>query len=236
MKVMTFNIQHCYEYNRKRINIPVFYKTIGRLDVDICGLNEVRGKGRLFGYTDQTNAIGNGLNFNRYFAEAIKVKGTSPYGNALVTRYDIISSETVKIPDPADRNDNGCFESRCVLKTVLNCEGKSVCILVCHMGLEKSERVNAVQTICKIIDETDLPLILMGDFNTTPDNDVLKPVYERLIDTDELALNKGTATYPSFNPEAKIDYIFYRGLKCTKVETHCEVVSDHLPIIAEFDV
>lgn len=236
VKVMTFNIQHCYEYKKKRINIPVFYKTIKSLDVDICGLNEVRGKGRLFGYTDQTNAIGDGLGFNRYFAEAIKVKGTSPYGNALVTRYNIVSSETVKIPDPDDKNDNGCFESRCVLKTVLDCGGKSLCVLVCHMGLEKSERVNAVDTICKIIDETDLPIILMGDFNTTPDNDVIKPIYERLKDTDEMAIIKGCPTYASYKPEDKIDYIFYRGIKCLSVNTYCEVVSDHFPIIAEFDI
>ncbi len=235
MKVMTFNIQHCLEYKKNKINIPLFYETIGNLGVDIYGLNEVRGKGRLFGYTDQTNAIGDGLGYNRYFAEAIKVKGTSPYGNALVTKYDIVSAETVKIPDPEDKNDDGGFESRCVLKAILNVEGKNICMLVCHMGLEPSERVSAVETICKIIDETDLPLILMGDFNTTPDDFVLQPIYERLKDTDDISLEKGMATYPSFDPEKKIDYIFYRGLKCKNVTTYCEVVSDHFPIIAEFE-
>ena len=236
MKVMTFNIQHCYEYKKKRINVPVFYKTIKSLGADICGLNEVRGKGRLFGYTDQINALGDGLGYNRYFAEAIKVRGTSPYGNAFVTRYDILSSETVKIPDPEFKRADGWYESRCVLKSVVNCDGKSVCVLVCHMGLEHSERVNAVEVICKIIDETDLPIILMGDFNTTPDNEVLKPIYERLKDTDEMAVIKSLPTYASYKPQDKIDYIFYRGLKCTKVETYCEVVSDHFPIIAEFDI
>lgn len=236
MRVMTFNIQHCLEYKKNRINIPLFYKTIGSLDVDICGLNEVRGKGRLFGYTDQTNALGDGLGYNRYFAEAIKVKGSSPYGNALVTRLNIVSAETIKIPDPDDKNDKGCFESRCVLKAVLEVNGKNICVLICHMGLEPSERVNAVEVICKIIDETDLPIILMGDFNTTPDNNVLNPIYQRLNDTDALADIKGAPTYPSYKPEDKIDYIFYRGLNCKRVETYGEVVSDHLPIIAEFDI
>ncbi len=233
---MTFNIQHCYEYRKKKINIPAFYKTIKNLGVNICGLNEVRGKGRLLGYTDQTNAIGDGLGFNRYFAEAIKVKGTSPYGNAIVTEYDIVSAETVLIPDPHDKNDEGSFESRCVLKSILKAEGKELCVLVCHMGLENSERINAVSTICRIIDETDLPVILMGDFNTTPDDIVLRPIYQRLKDTDALAENKGCATYPSYSPEKKIDYIFYRGLVCEKAETYCEVVSDHFPVIAEFSI
>ena len=236
MKVMTFNIQHCLDYKKNRINIPLFYKTIRNLGVDVCGLNEVRGKGKLLGYTDQTNAIGDGLGYNRYFAEAIKVKGTSPYGNALVTKYNIVSCETIKIPDPEDRNDKGSFESRCILRSILSVNNKDVCVLVCHMGLEPSERVNAVESICKIIDETDLPIILMGDFNTTPDNAVLNPIYERLNDTDVSADIKGLPTYPSFKPEDKIDYIFYRGIKCKSVNTYCEVVSDHLPIIAEFDI
>ena len=234
MKVMTFNIQHCLDYKKNKINIPLFVDTIKQCGADICGLNEVRGKGHLFGYTDQTNALGDGLSFNRYFAEAIKVNGRGPYGNAVVSRYPLKSAETVKILDPDDKNADGSFETRCVLKSVVDIEGKEVCVLVCHMGLENSERVNAVASLCKIIDEITTPLILMGDFNTTPDNEVLKPLYQRLNDTDLMADKKGAFTYPSYNPEKKIDYIFYKGLTCKNVITVSEIVSDHFPIIAEF--
>lgn len=234
MKVMTFNIQHCLDYKKNKINIPLFVETIKQYGADICGLNEVRGKGNLFGYTDQTNALGDGLSFNRYFAKAIKVNGRGPYGNAVVSRYPLKSTETVMIPDPDDKNEDGCFETRCILKSVIDVDGKDVCVLVCHMGLENSERVNAVATLCKIIDEITTPLILMGDFNTTPDNEVLKPLYLRLNDTDLLADDMGAFTYPSYDPEKKIDYIFYRDLTCKNVTTVSEIVSDHFPIIAEF--
>lgn len=235
MKVMTFNIQHCLDYKRKKINISLFSETVKKYGADICGLNEVRGKGPLIGYTDQINALGNNLGFNRYFAEAIKVKGTSPYGNGLVTVYDIISCETVPVPDPYDRSDDGCFETRCVLKALLNAGGKRLHILVCHMGLEVSERINAVKTICNLLDEITEPVILMGDFNSTPDDIVYRPLYDRLTDTDSLAEKKSMATYPSYAPDKKIDYIFYRGLTCKNVQTICEVISDHFPIIAEFE-
>ena len=234
MKVMTFNIQHCLDYKKNKINIPLFVETIKQYGADICGLNEVRGKGNLFGYTDQTNALGDGLSFNRYFAKAIKVNGRGPYGNAVVSRYPLKSTETVMIPDPDDKNEDGCFETRCILKSVIDVDGKDVCVLVCHMGLENSERVNAVATLCRIIDEITTPLILMGDFNTTPDNEVLKPLYLRLNDTDLLADDMGAFTYPSYDPEKKIDYIFYRDLTCKNVTTVSEIVSDHFPIIAEF--
>ena len=236
MKVMTFNIQHCLEYRKNKMNIPLFADKIKAYGADVCGLNEVRGKGSLFGYTDQTNALGDRLRFNRYFAQAIKVKGKGPYGNALLSRFPLKETSTTIIPDPDDKNDGGWFETRCVLKAVISTDIGDVCILVCHMGLEESERVNAVKTICEIADSTELPTVLMGDFNTSPEADVLKPIYERFNDTDEIAINKGCFTYSSVNPEAKIDYIFYRGLKCGSVKTIEEVVSDHYPIIAEFSL
>lgn len=234
MKVMTFNIQHCLEYKKNKINIPLFGDFIKLHNADVCGLNEVRGKGPLFGYTDQTNTLGDALGFNRYFGQAIKVKGKGPYGNAIVSRFSIKESSTTIISDPDDKNDDGWYETRCVLKAVVSTELGDVCFLVCHMGLEESERVNAVKTICEITDEINLPVILMGDFNTTPEDAVLKPLYERFNDTDAFAENKGAFTYPSYNPEKKIDYIFYKGLKCENVRTVDEIVSDHYPIIAEF--
>lgn len=235
-KVMTFNIQHCLDYVNDNIDIDLFVNTIKNINPDICGLNEVRGEGPIEGYTDQTNALGDGLGYNRYFAKAIDVGGTSPYGNAFVTRYPIKSAETVAIPDPVFKFDIGKYESRCVLKAVVDVGGKDVLVLVCHMGLALGERVNAVKEICNIVDNTDMPLILMGDFNALPDSEELKPLFERLNDTDVLAAESGKSTFPSYKPNIKIDYIFYKNLKCLSVETVEKVVSDHYPIVAEFEV
>ena len=235
MKIMTFNIQHALDYKKQRIDTEFFVDAIKKYGADICGLNEVRGKGPLFGYTDQTNAIGDSLSFNRYFAQAIKVHGTSPYGNAMVSRFPIVSAETVLIPDPINKRPNVKYESRCVLKAAVDADGREICVLVCHMGLSDEERKCAVKTVCGLLDETKIPVILMGDFNTTPDDAVLKPIFDRMNDTDALAPVKGMKTYPSYDPDIKIDYIFYRGLECKNVKTITEVYSDHFPIIAEFE-
>lgn len=236
MRIMTFNIQHCLDYLNDKIDIDLFVNTIKNINPDICGLNEVRGEGPLDGYTDQTNALGDGLGYNRYFAKAIDVEGTSPYGNAFVTRYPIKSAETVAVPDPIFKYEIGKYESRCILKAVVDANGTDLLVLVCHMGLALGERKNAVKEICKIVDSTDMPLILMGDFNALPDSEELKPLFERLNDTDALAAQSGKFTFPSYKPNIKIDYIFYKNLKCISVETLEKVVSDHYPIVAEFEV
>ncbi len=229
MKVMTFNIQHALDYKNQKIDIDLFVRSIKKYGADICGLNEVRGEGPLEDYSDQTTAIGSGLGYYYYFGEAIKVDGENPYGNAIVSRYPFKSVETVMIPDPEEKTEDARCESRCVIKAVVDIDGKDVCFLVCHMGLVHDERVNAVKTLSNIIDECDIPTVLMGDFNTTPDDEVLKPLLEKLSVADDKL-----PTFPSDAPTEKIDYIFYKNLEFESVTTINEVISDHLPIIAQF--
>lgn len=236
LKVMTFNIQHALDYQKQVIDFDLFINAIKKYGADVCGLNEVRGEGPVENYTDQTDTISNGLGFNGYFGEAIRVQGTSPYGNAIVSRYPFKSVETIKIPDPKTKRGKYSFESRCVIKAIADIDGKEVCFLVCHMGLNPSEQKNAVKTICKLLDEFEIPVILMGDFNTTPESKVLKPIRRLMKDTDKFNSIKNQGTYPSDKPDVKIDYIFYRGLKCLQTETIQEIYSDHLPIIADFEM
>lgn len=234
MNIMTFNIQHALDYKNQVIDTDFFADKIMLYKADICGLNEVRGEGPIEGYTDQINAIGDRLGFYSYFAKAIMVNGTSPYGNGLVSRFPIKTAETISIPDPDFKRSGVKYESRCVLKAVVDADGKDICILICHMGLSDEERVYAVKTVCELLDEIQLPVILMGDFNTEPDDNVLQPIYARMNDSDDLAEIKCIKTYPSYKPEIKIDYIFYRGLECKEVKTVTQIYSDHFPIIAEF--
>ncbi|MBR3588442.1 MAG: endonuclease/exonuclease/phosphatase family protein [Clostridia bacterium] len=230
MKVMTFNIQHCLDYKRRKIDIDLFADKIREYDPDFCGLNEVRGKGFLKGYTNQTEKLSRKTGRKGYFGEAIKVAGIGPYGNAFLTKKTIKSAETIKIPDPEIKDEKVNYESRCVIKAVIEENGKDIVFLVTHMGLGISERKNAVKVICEIADSTDLPIVLMGDFNACPDEDTLKPLYERFTDTLE---NESVKTFPSDKPEIKIDYIFYRGVECKNTKVIKEVVSDHFPIITE---
>ncbi len=234
MRIMTFNIQHAWDHLRGVIDTERFARAIAEWGADVCGLNEVRGEGALEGYTDQTNAIADVLGYDRRFGEAIRVGGCGPYGNALVSRYPIVEAETVLVPDPV-RREGDHYETRCVLKAVLDADGGRICVLVCHMGLEPEERENAVATLCRLIDETELPLVLMGDFNTQPNAAVLAPLRARLQDTDDLADLPNAPTYASYDPQMKIDYIFYRGLRCLGIQTIDEIVSDHFPILAHFE-
>lgn len=234
MKFMSFNIQHATDYIRQVIDLEYFAREIRRLNPDFLGLNEVMDEGDAEEYTNQVGFFKEKLGWNGFFGLGDMIDGNNPFGNAVLTKYPIKYVENFPIPDPEDKSEPTYYESRCVIKAIVEVDGVDVCWLVCHMGLAHLERVNAVEVICRLIDETDLPVILMGDFNIEPDGEVLKPIRERLLDTADISDSAKEMTFPSDKPRKKIDYIFYRGLKCNSAETLHDVIADHLPVVADF--
>ena len=164
-----------------------------------------------------------------YFAKAIDVRGTNPYGNAILSRYPILSAQAVMIPDPAVRMaDNDDYETRCLLKAYIDIPG-GLCVCVTHFGLNPDEQENAVQTVLEQTEQKRC--VLMGDFNVTPENPLLDALREKMTDTGEL-LAPGTCSYPSDAPDIKIDYMFIsKDLKAVSAEIPDVQESDHRPYV-----
>ena len=119
LTVLSYNVQHFSLYHGNGIDYDIFAETIRSLNADICGLNEVRGAGLSEGYDPQAGIMGKKLNYHAYFAKAQNMsEGTDPYGNALLSRYPILSEETVIIPYPADAN-SPYPEDRSILKVTV---------------------------------------------------------------------------------------------------------------------
>jgi endonuclease/exonuclease/phosphatase family metal-dependent hydrolase len=218
MKIMTFNIQHCAMYDDpdRRIDIHAFAKYIKSENPDILSLNEVRGpkdESLWNGNTDDYNApqariLASLCEMNYYFAPAIEHTENGLYGNALLTKFRIGRSEIFPIPSPPkSERIFKRYENRCLLKSEIFCGSGKITVFVCHMGLNVQERLRAVETVCRELDRTEGKKILMGDFNMSPDNELLVPIFERLSDTAEKICGNGL-TYPSDRPEVKIDYVF----------------------------
>ena len=221
MKIMTFNILHCMNYRTKKICFEDFAEEILSYNADFVGLNEVRGKGFIKDYTAQAQKLGALTGMSHYFGKAINVLGVAPYGNAFLSKYPVISAETIKIPDPSPKKGSEMYESRAVIKAVIDA-GEKYTFIVTHMGLNLDERENAVKTILSVAPEERC--IIMGDFNCTPESAELKPIFEKYSCSDT-----ETLTFPSDNPRIKIDYIFTsKDIEIIDRGTTTDVVSDHL--------
>ncbi len=239
IKLMTFNIQHGRNHNKKGdvIDLPLMAENVRAQDPDIFGLNEVR-KGidpdHSSGYSDQPSFFSQTLGYHSYFGDAIKIKEDCYYGNAVFSKFPMQSCEKIMIPDVIERKGLR-YETRCVLKTEYEINGKKLTVLNSHFGLGHGEAENAVDTVLSLVNAIDTPIVLMGDFNKTPDHEQIKHLSSVLTDV-HASLSKGINTYPSDSPDMRIDYIFARGVKVLSAETVKRVVSDHYAITAEIEI
>ncbi len=233
MRIMTFNTQHCLSYLEQKIDYALMAATIDSFGPEIVGLNEMRSVGEGEGFDqNQTEVLSQLTGMEHYlFAKAIDVPGGGPYGNGFLSRIPIESYEVIPVPDPEIREEGARFESRCLLKLKLQ---NGVTVLVIHFGLNKSEQINAVETVMQnLVDEK---CILMGDFNVLPDDDVLLPIRGRMKDTADM-FSEPRLSFPSYKPEGKIDYIFVSpDIEVVSADIPNVVASDHRPHIAEIKI
>ena len=237
MKIMTFNIQSCKDYITKEYNHKICGNLIKEINPDVIGLNEVTNgfvKNQGPRYFKQIEALKDYCNYEyAYFAEAIKIHEIAPYGNGLLSHYEVNDFEVYKIPDPK-RTEDCYYESRCIIK----CEIKGIIFIITHMGLANGERINAVKEIIRLTKNENKPIILLGDFNMTPVDKILKPLFDYYNDTSSL-IKGDNRTFPSINPERKIDYIMIKkdtNIKIKNIEVIKKVASDHFPILLEIEL
>lgn len=231
MKIMTFNIQSGHRYPDDTIyDLDFCSKVIEKYSPDIVGLNEVH---KCENYGDQVQLLADKLGYPYcYFGKAI-VRFGSQYGNAFMSKYPIKSAETIIIPDPEETNDYEYFETRCIVKAVVDC-GHDVTFLVSHFGLAKQEKINAVATMCKLLGDNPEKSVIMGDYNMNPDHEFLAPIFDIMQDT---AQGKDLFTFPSDAPVEKIDYIFVsKDIKINDVYVAPEMGSDHCACITEIEL
>lgn len=229
MKIMTFNIQHCMVYKRNEIDFKLYADTISRFDPDIVSMNEVRNESADPEYENQPKILSEltGIKYY-YFAETLKFDGVNPYGNAILSKYPIVSTQIIPIPDPVIRTGNRYYETRNILKAKLDC---GLTVMVTHWGLNRDEQINAQKTVLENLDNEKC--ILMGDFNVDYTNDLLEPIRERMYDTAK-SFAEPLLSYPSDNPKDKRDYIFTTtDIKTISADIPPIVVSDHRPYVAE---
>lgn len=228
MKIMTFNTQHCRNFNTGKIDFEVMANAILKEEPEIVGLNEMREGDTPMHFDRQCRILSEltGLE-NHYFAKALEFK-EGDYGNGLITKHKIVSAEVIHVPDPSPRAYDGYYEHRVLLKAKLDC---GLTVMVIHFGLNPDEAESAVATVVKHLESEKC--LLMGDFNVVPSDSVLAPIRARMKDTADL-FDAELLSYPSDKPIQKIDYIFVSpDIEVVAANIPDTVASDHRPHTAE---
>ena len=241
LKIMTYNIMSGRDYDKMKqgmgwldpevINPSLVAEVIKENGADIVGMNEVHNAGGAF--DDQTKRIAKEAGYEYcYFAKAI-MDGESPYGNAILSKYPIIEVETIGLA-AGDKNEDKRCEARSIVNATIDVEGKKIKVLISHFGLLESEKDTAMKAIKELINNSQYPCILMGDFNMEPNEDRILELKSILKDTAPDEIDENWYTFSSDEPHTKIDYILVD--KNIEVKSACPIdaePSDHKPYVAE---
>jgi endonuclease/exonuclease/phosphatase family metal-dependent hydrolase len=154
------------------------------------------------------------------------------HGNAMLSRWPVVSHQHEDMSDHR-------FEQRGLLHAEVLIHERAVHVLVVHLGLIRASRVRQLAQLQRYIAREIPPedaLLVAGDFN-----DWGSVVQKTLAGIGLVALQQAQClTFPSRLPVVQLDYIFARGL--VPLGQHVPRgriwgrMSDHLPLIAEFDL
>lgn len=168
------------------------------------------------------------------------------YGNATLSRFPILRERNIDLSIGSWLIRRGCQHTS--LDVGLQ-GGHRLEVFNLHLGLSARERHRQVEMLIHSdelggLDREQTPVLIAGDFNDW--RSLLWPVFTnglgfRCATDRRRGPYKVIPTYPSFSPQGGLDRIYFRGpLRLTWVQS-CRmqvsrIASDHLPIIAEFDL
>jgi len=248
LRVATYNIHKGVRGMgpRKRLEIHNLGLGIEALDADLVFLQEVRlyhaGDARRFsrtglGWPDEGQAefLAPEGYAVAYRSSAITRHGE--HGNALLSRWPL---GDVGHHDVSDHR----FEQRGLLHVPVQWQGCTVHAVVAHLGLIHASRVRQVQRLADFIANevpADVPRVVAGDFNDWGER-LDAPMrglgLARALGQDPSAARR--PTFPSRVPVFALDRIYTRGLNCVLTFVprggSWARMSDHLPLVAEFEV
>lgn len=251
LKIGTYNICHCADFSNQRPNeddqisrntvcIENTAKIIKSLNCDIIGLNEVYNNGNMGreDFLNQTEKLAKLTNYPySYYAQGFDYVWTD-IGNTILSKYPIKNLSTFTIPTvpEEERTEDTWYEQRVLIVTDIDVENTIIKVIVTHFGLAQIELERIVNKVCEIIDNSQYPTFLMGDFNVTPNHPILRKLYDRLKSCAK-ETNNNEFTFATYNPQIQIDYIFApKNLKITSYNVEKVNTSDHYPIFAEIDI
>ncbi len=228
---MTYNICSGMNMARER-DLKFASSVINQVKPDFVTLNEVSSFIRGVPH-NQAMEMGRLTGYYPVFGKAVEING-GDYGNGFLSRHPVMEQEVIPIPDRKS-DEKTYFETRAVLRCVVNIDGHLITVLSTHFGLARVEAQSAVETVLKILEKENNPVLLQGDLNLRPDDEIMKPLYEAMHDTADG--KEEILTFSSEKPEKKIDYILHTdGVRTLSLRSMNTLCSDHLPLIAELEI
>lgn len=230
IRILSYNIHHG-EGVDGTLNLERIARVIKSTAPDIVSLQEVDQRTTRSKGVDQVQKLARLTGMKYAYGPSMEYGG-GKYGNAVLTKFIIAEAKTIPLPG----------EPRSALCVTLKTFGthfpaKQFLFIATHLDTKKVPRTDSVPLIENLFgSSSDLPAILAGDFNATPNSPTMKALEKTWKNA---TYRKDLFTFPATKPSKQIDYILCRPAEkwkgvSSKVLDEA-VASDHRPILTELE-
>ena len=122
-----------------------------------------------------------------------------------------------------------------VKKLVIELETAEFSVFLIHLALGAKARLKQIVELYEVIDSCNKPFIVAGDFNLFWGQEEIS-LFLRALNLKNANI-KNIPTYPSWKPRKTLDFVLYsEGIRVNDFEVLQVKLSDHLPLLIDFDI
>jgi endonuclease/exonuclease/phosphatase family metal-dependent hydrolase len=199
------------------------------MNADIVGLLEVdAGSYRSGGYNQAkyiADSLGHYHSYHRKYGDASLTRWFPLFnkqGNAFVVRNRI-------------RGEHFHYFNKGVKRLVIELELDTLDVFLVHLALSFRTRQFQLQELVGLIDRSQRPHIMAGDFNPLRGRQELLWFLQRTGLKD--AGGRMVPTFPSSRPKRQLDYVLVSpNINVCRFTVPSVKHSDHLPVVCDFEV
>jgi endonuclease/exonuclease/phosphatase family metal-dependent hydrolase len=209
--------------------LPEITNFIKTIDPDIVGLIEVDTGSIRSRMVNQAEKIAEDLGMNTSYETKYGEKSFNQIlpivrkqGNAFMAA-ERVHGEKFHYFDPG------------IKRLIIELEMEEFAVFLVHLSLKYRHRHLQLRRLHDLIEATEKPVIVAGDFNTFwGENEIYLFLRAAGLTSANIA---SKPTYPSRAPRKELDFVLYQeGIEVTNFEVPDVRLSDHLPLICDFEV
>lgn len=241
IRALSYNVHKCIGGLDRRYRPERIVTTIAHYEPDLVLLQEVDAEAARSRHDRQAEMLSEMLDLRHHaFFTNVRVRGGGGYGNAVLSRFPITTTENIDITIPPKKR-RSVLHTRVRVRLEDGRHTRTLHVFNLHLGLSGFERKRQLR---QFLDghpfagvHAQSPVLIAGDFNDvwgTLGPSLLRPAG---FETAGAPL----ATFPAYAPMRALDAVYVRGqLSIRQVfRSRLELAreaSDHLPLVVDLEI
>ncbi len=229
LRILAYNIHHGAG-NDEKLDLQRIARLIRSLDPHLVALQEVDNRTERTGLVDQAAELGRMTGMAWAFGPFKDYQG-GEYGMAVLSALPFAEATNHRLPEGPEPR------SSLAIRAQLPGDAGELIFAGIHFYRTAEERMAQARRLLEVLEAEEGPVILAGDFNSTPDSEVMELIGETFAIPDK---GDDHLTFRSDRPDREIDFIVSRPAeRVAVVDSRVidePVASDHRPVLLVVEV